>query len=78
MKIITWNCNGALRNKFNNLSELSADIYIVQECEDPARTEHKEYSEWAQNHLWIGDNKNKGVGIFAGAGIDLTPLNWSN
>ena len=78
MKIITWNCNGALRNKFENLSELSADIYVVQECEDPARTKHKEYSEWAQNYLWTGDNKNKGIGVFAKDSIDLTLLNWSN
>ncbi len=78
MKIITWNCSGALRNKYENLSIFSADIYVIQECEDPSRANNKAYSQWRQNYLWIGDNKNKGVGIFAKDDIDLTPLDWSN
>ena len=40
-------------------------IYIIQECEDPARSKNKEYQEFAQNYLLIGDNKNKGLGVFA-------------
>ena len=78
MKIISWNCNGALRKKFEHISELDADIYIIKECEDPVRTNHKEYGEWSKNHLWIGDTKNKGIGIFAKTHISLTPLDWSN
>jgi hypothetical protein len=65
LKIVTWTCNGALRNKFEILSEIQADIYIIQECENPAAIGRQKYSEWASNHLWIGDTKNKGLGIFA-------------
>ena len=78
MKIISWNCNGAFRKKFDRISDLGADIYVIQECEDPARTSDKKYKEWSNNHLWIGDSKNKGLGIFAKSDIKLQLLDWSN
>lgn len=78
MKIVTWNCNGALRNKFEHLNDFDSDIYIIQECEDTERTTHKEYKHWAENHLWIGETKNKGIGVFAKKEIDLKILDWSN
>jgi exonuclease III len=78
MKVVTWNCNGALRNKFQNLMEFEADIYIIQECEKPEQTQHKEYIKWAKNHLWVGSNKNKGLGIFAAEHLKIESLGWSN
>lgn len=78
MKILSWNCNGALRKKFEYLLEINADINIIQECEDPAQTKHKEYIEWSKNYLWIGDSKNKGIGIFAKKGVGIEKLDWSN
>jgi endonuclease/exonuclease/phosphatase family metal-dependent hydrolase len=77
MRIVTWNCNGALRKKYQHVSECDADIYIIQECENPILTRDAGYQEWAINHLWIGDTKNKGLGIFAKSGIVISPLNWS-
>lgn len=71
MKIITWNCNGAFRNKFEYLSNLEADICVVQECENPAQTNHKECKKWAENYLWIGDSKNKGADFFAKSHIKI-------
>lgn len=78
MKIVTWNCNGALRKKFEVLSQLDADIYIIQECENPIESQHPKYNHWAENHLWTGDSKNKGLGIFAGEHIKLKKIDWSN
>lgn len=78
MKIVTWNCNGALRRKFQTLSDLEADIYIIQECENPGNIENSDYQKWAENHLWIGDSKNKGLGIFASNKIEIKLLDWTN
>lgn len=78
MKIVSWNCNGALRKKFEYISDFNADIYIIQECENPVESKHKKYQKWAGNYLWIGDSKNKGLGIFAKQGIEIKKLNWSN
>lgn len=76
LKIITWNCNGAFRKKFQYLDSFDADIYIIQECEDPARSNHDSYIKFAENHLWIGHNKNRGLGIFAKKEIKLEDNNW--
>lgn len=78
MKIVNWNCNGALRKKFDSIKELDADIYIIQECEDPLQTNDNKYKDWASNYLWIGDNKNKGLGVFAKKQFDLSPIDWTN
>jgi exonuclease III len=43
MKIITWNCNGAFRKKFESLVSIDADILVIQECEDPAESKDKKY-----------------------------------
>jgi len=76
LKIVTWNCNGAFRKKFKSISQLKADIYIIQECENPDVCVDTFYKEWATNYLWIGDSKNKGLGIFASESISLSKLNW--
>lgn len=75
MRIITWNCNGAFRKKFHLLDSLNADILIIQECENPALSKDQNYKNWATNYLWAGENKNKGLGIFARPEIKLEPLN---
>lgn len=78
MKIVTWNCNGAFRRKFGRIAELNADIYVIQECENPTDSKHIEYQKWAKNYIWKGDTKNKGIAIFAKPEITLKELNWSN
>jgi exonuclease III len=77
LKIVTWNCNGGFRNKFEKVSSLDADVYLIQECENPAESAHKHYVSWAENYLWIGDSKNKGLGVFAKSDLLLRKLDWS-
>ncbi len=38
MRIVSWNCNGALRNKTDPVDLLLADLLIVQECEYPGKS----------------------------------------
>lgn len=76
MKFISWNCNGALRKKTEFIDSYSPDILVIQKCEDPSRST-KAYQSWAGDYLWHGDNKNKGIGIFARNGYGVERLNWS-
>lgn len=78
MKIVTWNCNGAFRKKFEYISNLNSDIYIIQECENPATSRHPKYQKWAENSIWIGDTKHRGLAVFARPDFELTKLDWSN
>lgn len=73
MKIITWNCNGALRKKHTELDKLCADILVILECEDPEEST-KEYKNWAGCYLWKGESKNKGIGVFAKNGNTIEKI----
>jgi exonuclease III len=71
MKIVNWNCNGALRKKFHKVMQIDADVYVIQECEDPARCNDTEFRKWAENYVWVGTNKNKGLCVIAKPHITL-------
>jgi len=76
VRIVSWNCNGGFRNKRDKICELGADILIVQECENPDQSSAKHYKSSASNYLWIGQSKNKGIGVFARKGLTLQKLDW--
>lgn len=78
MKIISWNCNCKFREKFKEIKKYDADIYVIQECENPELCSNTEYKSFAQNYIWIGNNSNKGLGVFAKDNIKLEKLNWQS
>ena len=78
IKIVSWNCNGKFREKFNEIIEEGADIYVIQECEDPAQSTEEEYREFAgeegKNYFWTGHLHYKGLGIFVKDDIKLEKI----
>jgi len=65
-----------LRKKYTQLENFNADILVIQECENPKEST-KQYQEWAKEYLWIGTNKNRGLGVFSKTKkIEL--LDWSD
>ena len=71
MRIITWNCNGKFSEKFPAILEEDADIYVIQECENPSIIDSNEYKDFASNYFWVGENQYYGLGIFARDDVKL-------
>lgn len=78
MKILSWNCNCKFREKFKEIIKYNADVYVIQECEDPKKCSNKEYLEFAKNFFWCGNDKNKGLGIFAKDKIEMKKNDWKS
>jgi hypothetical protein len=81
LRVVTWNCNGALRRKWRHVAALQADVYVIQECEEPSSSLDADYQAWARRHLWVGDSRHKGLGVFVRgrhrlAGVDLQHAPW--
>lgn len=79
IKIVSWNCNGKFREKFKEIISEDADIYVIQECENPAESKNEDYREFAgDNYFWTGNLHYKGLGIFAKEAITLEEIPNSN
>ena len=70
LRIVSWNCNMALRLKFDRLLSLRPDVAVIQECADPDGA--KGWRPDCAAYDWIGFNPDKGLGIFTFGGLTLT------
>lgn len=61
MNLIIWNCNQGLHRKAEMLLKLAPDIAVVSEAARQART----LTSKARSHLWVGAEKDKGLGIYS-------------
>lgn len=62
MRIVVWNCNGALGRKLDALAELEPDVAVVPEAADPDRLE-KVLSARSLSYCWTGRLPTKGLGV---------------
>ena len=72
MRIISWNCNMALHRKFPALLAWRPDIAVVGECAEPRIVRAKMADGGPRcDHVWVGTNPHKGLGVFAFGGYRL-------
>lgn len=64
MKIVSWNCRGAFRDKYTKVAKYDADIYVISEAENPEKyadnREYGEYLNYISDYNWLGMKKIKG------------------
>jgi exonuclease III len=78
MRIVSWNCNGGFRKKFEKIEKLNADIIVIQECENP-EVSQKLFDNFRFNKfIWDGNSKNKGISIFFKEDLLINKLEWNN
>ena len=75
MRIVSWNCRGKFREKFHYIETLDADIYVIQECENPEKYK-EEFSGFLVNRIWCGEKESKGLALFAKPSISIEVNDW--
>lgn len=77
MKILSWNCNGALRNKLDIILGEYADVYCFQESETPYKWE-KIIEKDFHKPIYINDNLHKGISILIRKNVTYSQTNFKN
>ncbi|MBR3552051.1 MAG: endonuclease/exonuclease/phosphatase family protein [Clostridia bacterium] len=75
MKIVSWNCNGKFRVKYDVIFKINADIYVIQECENPKKYPTV-FSKIPMQSFWTGSDENKGLCVFASPEITIRDNQW--
>jgi hypothetical protein len=68
---VIWNCAMGLHKKWNLLLSLHPDLAIIAECAEPTILWSKLKFEPRCDVQWVGDNPNKGLGVFAFSDFSL-------
>jgi len=55
----------AFRKKWKSILKFNPDILIIQECENESKYKNSQIIPNYNEFIWIGENLNKGVGIFS-------------
>jgi hypothetical protein len=71
LRIVSWNCNMALYQKFDRLIALRPDVAVIQECASPERDAARGWTPPCSDRDWIGFNADKGLGVFTFGGLRL-------
>lgn len=61
MRIISWNCNMAFRNKADQVLRHNPDIIIISEAENKEKIDFSKHILNPTQSIWIGENPNKGL-----------------
>jgi exodeoxyribonuclease III len=65
MRMVVWNCNMALHEKYEHLLALEPDVAVISECANAELLREKAPNFVSSSSVWIGDNSHKGLGVFA-------------
>lgn len=77
MKIVSWNACCKFREKYKEIATLDADVYVIQECENPAACDDADYRAFVKNGFWVGDIEFKGLMVFTTRpDVKLERLDW--
>jgi exodeoxyribonuclease-3 len=71
LRIVAWNCNLALHDKYNHLLALKPDLAIVPECAEPDVLRRKAPGFEFSDCEWQGDQVNRGLGVFTFGALSL-------
>ena len=66
MRLVAWNCNGGYHRKAAALMALCPDVAVISECAQPQLLAARGLDGIDRgNCVWIGENPNKGLAVFA-------------
>ncbi len=65
MRLVSWNCRSGFHRKLEALLALTPDIAIIPECSSLDILQTKAPHLSPTSSVWIGDDPNKGLGVFS-------------